>query len=401
MKMNSKFTKVLILALAVMLLVAQAVPAMAIDASSDQGSTSVDITKNLILGQYGVVPKDKTFTFTLVGDNTGSSNDFKVHAGTVKGVTVAAKTGTSYTADVTGTYAEDTSTETITVKFGTNNDPAASTSGTTKTVAKVFTIDFTGVTFTEPGVYRYKLTETTDNAYTTTNGTLYIDVYVEYKELTSAPEATYAENLTIGSILVHTGETYSGAGTTQNTGKNEGNVDNNTISYDLTLEKEVTGNQGSQTQFFTFTVVLTNVPDGTYTISGANGDASSGNTPATTITVSQGTGTATVYLKHGQKITIEDLPKGAKYTITETSATGYTTAIELDGDGSADVTSTPGDLKVEEKSEDGMSGDTDVTYINTRNGVIPTGVLMTIAPFVALILVGVLGAAIVLKKKRG
>ena len=387
--MNKRISKIFSLTIALLLCVAMAAPAMAIGGTNG-ASTSVTITKNLILGEHGVVPKDKEFTFTLTGDASGSTNDFEIHAGSVDGVTVAAAE-TGYTADVTST---GTDSKTIKVKFGTNNDPAATTASNKKTVAKKFTIDFAGVTFTEPGVYRYKLTETADDAYTTTNGTLYIDVYVEYAK---TGDTTYASELSIGSILVHTGETYSGAGTNNNSGKNDGSVNNETISYDLDLEKKVTGNQGSQIDFFKFTVTLSNVPDGTYTITGTNGDGST-YTPVSTIVVTNGNGTATIYLKHGQKITIEDLPKGAKYTITEEIPAGYTVAIGLDGAGAAGVQTAPGTGKTEEAT--GMSGNTSVTYTNTRNGIIPTGVLMTIAPFVALMFIGLVGVVLVLKKKK-
>lgn len=43
--------------------------------------------------------------------------------------------------------------------------------------------------------------------------------------------------------------------------------------------------------------------------------------------------------------------------------------------------------------------DTNVTFTNTRGGVIPTGVIITVAPFAALMLVGIAGAAVILKKK--
>jgi fibronectin-binding protein 1 len=42
-------------------------------------------------------------------------------------------------------------------------------------------------------------------------------------------------------------------------------------------------------------------------------------------------GVLTVSLKHGQTVTLKDLPDGTKYTITETDADSYTTSFEVSG----------------------------------------------------------------------
>ena len=77
----------------------------------------------------------------------------------------------------------------------------------------------------------------------------------------------------------------------------------------LTISKTVKGNAASNEDSFLFTVSLTN----------ADGKAVSGTFGEHTFT----DGKATITLKGGQSVTIQDLPIGATYTVTETPAEGY------------------------------------------------------------------------------
>lgn len=88
----------------------------------------------------------------------------------------------------------------------------------------------------------------------------------------------------------------------------------------LTISKTVVGNGGDPNKVFDFTVSFTNAPY-TYPFVGSGGAADG------TITSGQ-----TIQLKHGQSITINDLPKGATYTVVEAdySAEGYTTTYSGD-----------------------------------------------------------------------
>ena len=79
----------------------------------------------------------------------------------------------------------------------------------------------------------------------------------------------------------------------------------------LSITKTVTGS-GDRNMAFEFTVTVAGA-EGSYTATG----------PTNTVTFSGGT--ATVSLKHGETITIYDLPAGASYSVAETSVSGYTT----------------------------------------------------------------------------
>ncbi|MDY0208327.1 MAG: DUF5979 domain-containing protein, partial [Pseudomonas sp.] len=73
----------------------------------------------------------------------------------------------------------------------------------------------------------------------------------------------------------------------------------------LTISKTVAGNSVDLTKLFTFTITFENAPY-TYPYVGSGGAANG--------TISSG---GTIQLAHGQSITINDLPKGATYTVVE------------------------------------------------------------------------------------
>ena len=109
------------------------------------------------------------------------------------------------------------------------------------------------------------------------------------------------------------------------------------------------------------------------------------NNGAYTITVgSDGTCTAIFYLTDGESVKVNDLNVGYSYTVTE-DAEDYEST-----DGLAGYLDATSDTDVEDDVKTG--------YTNTREGAIPTGVIITIAPFVIGILV--LGAVMLFMVSR-
>lgn len=105
-------------------------------------------------------------------------------------------------------------------------------------------------------------------------------------------------------------------------------VKNDRIVGNLAVQKTVAGNAGETGREWEFTIELKN----------ANGTALSGDfhyegesiegvdqPPNDTLTFDSA-GKATIRLKHGQKIIIEDIPANVTYTVTEEKADGYVTA---------------------------------------------------------------------------
>ena len=197
----------------------------------------------------------------------------------------------------------------------------------------------------------------------------------------------------------------------------------------LTLKKTVAGNQGSRDQYFEFIVTLyrdnisgnlkVSLGDSDFdeipTVNGATAYAAEDMIGANSILSNgvtftdennDGTYTAkfTVYLQDGQYITLADLPTGTRYSITETDANqnGYTTT--------ATVTRSTGTEEYDyadagDADEDGTddsiitmnTGDHEVVFTNTKNGVIPTGVAIGFGG--AVVLLALAAGYFVLRRK--
>ena len=93
------------------------------------------------------------------------------------------------------------------------------------------------------------------------------------------------------------------------------------------------------------------------------------------------------YLQHGQYITIQGIAKDSTYTVTENKEDYKSEAAVVEGYKDP----TTGTV---------VSTDLNTSYLNTREGTIPTGVIMTVAPFAAVTLLGGFGIAKLSMKKR-
>lgn len=259
------------------------------------------------------------------------------------------------------------------------------------------TVDFSGVTFTEPGIYRYVITETGTNQAVTNdeNKKRYLDVYVTDENGT----------LKVSGYILHATDSDVGMKDSQGSdGTNpEGKSQGFTNTYDtsnLTFKKEVSGNQASHDKYFEFTVTIDNAVPGTvYNVdingatqtSGSNAATIAANAKQTNVTEltvdNDGKVTKKFYLQHGQEITIQGIAKESKYSVTE-NAEDYKSTEAGVANYTAPVSGT-----IE-------SADLKTSYLNTRDGVIPTGVIMTVAPFAAVTLLGAAGMVTIKMRKK-
>ena len=274
-------------------------------------------------------------------------------------------------------------------------------STTEKYAKKTATLNFSKCKFTEPGIYRYIITESGNNQAVTNDedATRVVDVYV------NDASGTDDKKLTIAGYVLHSsesditaGDSLGSAGTDPD-GKSQG-FTNEYDTSNLTFKKEVSGNQASHDKYFEFTVKITDAVQGTvYNVNLLNADQTSQSNAATiqenagktnpqNLTVDKdGTVTQKFYLQHGQEITIQGIAKGSKYSVTENAEDYKSTEA-----GVADYKDpVEGTIK---------SADLKTSYLNTRNGVIPTGVIMTVAPFAAVTLLGAAGMVTMKMKKR-
>ena len=365
------------------------------------GTKTTTFDKFLVMDSQANVP-NATFTY-------------EVKAGTAKAYNVAGKTfqvlagvdadkitmaGVGTTTEKTIAYASTDSTANDENTMVKNYDK-----GTEKYAKKTATLDLSAVQFTEPGVYRYIITESGTNQAVTNDADLtrVLDVYVN-----DATGEDGIKKLTIAGYVLHSnendepdvaaGENAGSAGTYVAT-KSQG-FTNEYDTSDLTFKKEVAGNQASRDKYFKFTVNITDAVPGTvYDVDTTNADATS-KTNAATIPVNTGKDNVTsmtvradgtisqdFYLQHGQEIKIQGIAKDTKYAVTENKEDYKSEAKAVTG-------------YVDEVSGTIASTDLKTSYKNTRDGVIPTGVIMAVAPFAAVTLLGAVGMVTIKMRKK-
>ena len=284
-----------------------------------------------------------------------------------------------------------------------------------KYAKKTATLDFSACRFTEPGIYRYIVTESGTNQAVTNDAdaTRVVDVYVNDASDNAEGRGVRIDyKLEIAGYVLHSnaddapdvslGENHGSTGSYVGT-KSQG-FTNSYDTSDIFIAKHVSGNQASRDKYFEFTVNITDAVPGTvYDVDLSDADAitktnaatitaNEGKTNPTTLTVgADGTVTQKFYLAHNQSIVIQGVAKDSKYKVTENAE---------------DYKSTPADaIDNTERRGDATSGtiaskDIVTGYLNTRDGVIPTGVIMTVAPFAAVTLLGGAGAVTMVMKKK-
>lgn len=257
-------------------------------------------------------------------------------------------------------------------------------SSTTNNKTKTAIVDFSGVHYPQPGIYRYTIKENTGAvpgvSYDTTGYT--VDVYVLAHTDTSN-NVTYIPQYIVSHDSTKTAK--------------EPVVFNNGLqTTSLKVRKEVSGNAGDRNKEFTFSINLNDTADSkTYesgsvemTITKKNGASSKIQVPVTN--------TLTEFkLKDGESATIDKLPIGIHYSVNEEAA-GYTQSASINKDTSK---TTITDYKL---GDDELSSGTaaEIVVKNKKDSTTPTGVSMTIVPYVGLTIIALGGVLYVLKKRK-
>ena len=348
---------------------------------------SVDFKKYLVVDSEATVPTT-SFSFTIEPGTAIPASEGKT--------AVYAGIGNPTIASVNFTQSDS--------KYDTVQDGDILTLEDGKSYAKKMTsIVLTGVNFPEPGIYRYKISETTSTPSIITMDDAtnrYLDVFVVDNngalEVSSYVLHKSADDIPAGSEM--------GTAGTPIADKSDGFV-NEYLSKDLEFGKEVTGNQGSKDKYFDFTLTITGAQaSSNYTVDISKADATSGTNaatidansnkqnPTTVTTDANGSVTVHYYLADGQYVKVLGLPKGATYSVTENAedykSTQGITAEVSGGDAHTDAVS-------------GTIADANIStgYTNTRNGVIPTGVALSVMGGAVLLAIGAAGL-ILSKRKR-
>lgn len=283
---------------------------------------------------------------------------------------------------------------------------------TTETsIKKTGTVDFSGVSFKEPGVYRYVVTETGEaqgvthednsNPHKSEDRVKALDVYVTDDG---------AGNLTVSGYVMHDNETDKAAqlDETKKLDDKDTNFEHLLTTSDVVLSKKVTGNQGSRDEYFKFTVDIKGAEAGTqYIVDLSNADATTtkngANTethvnPALLTADEHGAVTADFWVQNNQSIKIQGLGGSTGYTVTE-AENAYKTNIAVTGDtknGEANIAAVDGKVV----TDAAVSEDTVVAYTNDKSGAVPTGLIMSIGGPAAIALLGGVGIVTICAKKK-
>ena len=377
------------------------------------GTKTTAFDKYLVMDEEAEVP-NASFTYAVTAGKAKAydvaGKKFEVLAGVDADKVTMAGVGTE-------------TANTITYKPGdaTLNDENALVkdydNGTEKYAKKTATLDFSACRFTEPGIYRYIVTESGTNQAVTNDAdaTRVVDVYVMNDDSDDGYDYECGKLKIAGYVLhsnaddapdVSLGENHGSAGSYAGT-KSQG-FTNSYDTSDIIIGKKVSGNQASRDKYFEFTVSITDAVPGTvYHVdlfgapsttpsNAATITANEGKTNPRTLTVgADGTVTAKFYLAHYQEIQINGVAKGSKYKVTENAEDYKSTALN-------DVYHAPARALIPVVAPSGTIASEDIMtgYLNTRDGVIPTGVIMTVAPFAAVTLLGGVGAVTMVMKKR-
>lgn len=337
-------------------------------AESSDSETTVKktpmITKQITKESNIYAPKT-TFKFTVAPGTAvpAGGNQKAIYAGPANGVTLDKDVIASVPAD------SDIGNEKITV-------------GTTK--LNVNESVFTKGEDAKPGIFRYVVSEAaTDkdgNAYegvAYTKEQKYFDVYV-----TSDDDG----NLEVSSYLF--------ADKNNPESKDEGVFTNDYSSQhdtlkDLTVKKEVTGNQGNRNKDFKFTIKVDGAAGEQYYVTFSDGKA-----PTTLVS-----GEAkTITLKDNETAKIFGLSETDEYTVTEASYAddGYTTTI----DNEEKLTATGTIKKDKEARTTAENGDKNITVVNDKTTNSPTGIFLHVAPYIALIGAAIASSLLFFRRKR-
>ena len=322
------------------------------------------ITKQITKESNIYAPKT-TFKFTVAPGTAvpAGRNQKAIYAGPANGVTLDKDVIASVPAD------SDIGNEKITV-------------GTTK--LNVNESVFTKGEDAKTGIFRYVVSEVaTDKdgnvyegvAYTTEQK--YFDVYVTSDDV---------GNLEVSSYLF--------VDKTDSKSKDGGVFTNDYSSRhdtlkDLTVKKEVTGNQGNRNKDFKFTIKVDGAAGEQYYVTFSDGKA-----PTTLVS-----GEAkTITLKDNETAKIFGLSETDEYTVTEASYAddGYTTTI----DNEEKLTATGTIKKDTEARTTAANGDKNITVVNDKTTNSPTGIFLHVAPYIALIGAAIASSLLFFRRKR-
>lgn len=280
-----------------------------------------------------------------------------------------------------------------------------------ESIMKHGTVNFDGVTYKEPGVYRYVVTETGE-----AQGVTHEDDAHNQEDRKKALDVYVTDNgngkLVVSAYVMHNDESAKVAqlDTEKELDDKDTNFEHFLTTSDVTLSKKVTGNQGSRDEYFQFTVDIKGADAGTqFIVDLANADTKTKvngvnkethNNPALLTAGADGTLSQDFWIKNGQSIKIQGLGAKTGYTVTEAD-NAYKTNIAVTGDATNETENDIAAVAAKAVTDKAVLKDTKVAYTNEKAGAVPTGIVMPIAGATSIMLIGGAGVGyFILKNKK-
>lgn len=299
---------------------------------------SITITKKVETDGNTYAP-NYTFNFSVTPGPTGDYDGNKVTAGKEGDVNVTGATFTSTATNVNSEY-----TETGSLSFDIRK-------------------------YTKPGVYSYTVKES-DVTYEGINKD--DSSYTVYVYVANKKEGGYY----ISNVVSTIGNTKADITFTNDYGKKNGKV------HSVTIKKVVEGNQADLTKKFDFTLDMKGGEDGeTYKVV----------TPSGTQSIITGKSISGIKMGNNDTITVYGLTKSDVYKLVEKSyaSEGYKTYVD---DKSGSETS--------EATGSVTNKDVTRTFYNIKNADTPTGIIMSYAPYIAMLAAACILAVVFFNRRR-
>ena len=391
-----------------------AVPAMAVDSvpispvtpaqqiqtgENDAALTFIGINKLLNKPENAYAPNVE-FTFSVAKADSDLADGALLENETATGIMNGENIEIEVYNGVTGGVYVDTADQAV------NNGvasfaPSVSDIGNT-TIASQAKFAINNTKFTHAGVYKYILTEqanpTDDINYEGITNDIEPtrELYVYVRENDEGKYEVYGAVVkgTDDDKTDHFTNTYLGGGT---------DPDNN----ELIISKEVTGEMGNKTNQFAFYIYISGGEGEWYkavyqkTTDGQNWvtDTSKGENGVVTIQANQN---YDFKLAHNERIYIYGLSDSDNYNITEVRANqdNYVTTVKgYEEDEDYLISNDEVSNQVNGSVNPDATSVKDIHFVNTRDAVSPTGIVMNVAPYALLVVIAAAGCFVFLRKR--
>lgn len=244
--------------------------AVPVGAATTVVGTSTNFNKYLVMKEEANVP-NVTFEYTIETIASDDGDDILVHevrnaSGAVEYPRVYASAQLSGVPSITPSVSFAPGDETYTEAQPNNvlDFDTVELDANEKYAIETLTLDFSAVTYEKPGVYRYKLTEVkkdVDGVTFDNELVRYCDVYVNQKA------GSAEQDLEITGYAIHKSANEIPALDVDNWNEHEEGLKDNGYqndyeTYNLTIEKQITGNHGWKNNYFEFTLKIDGVLPG-------------------------------------------------------------------------------------------------------------------------------------------